>query len=186
MESENIVEEINLDVKKEIEEATKKFNLRDLIVMFSVIGSSLGTIMALNTTNVIKEFSKNIINPLIDLTIGQILPFNSFKFTIKNVTISFGSFLYELANLLVVLLILYLVLKYVFDALIADAIEDKQTSTKIFQKQNDKIITVLHNINKKLSPAKHTQITNKLDKINNTIKTAGEQNYQYILYPHTN
>ena len=182
----DIIKEININVKKDITKVNSEFKFKNLIILFSIIGSCVGTAIALSTANIMKEITKSIISPLIDLTIGQLLPFHLLKFTVSGKIFSFEKILYELSSFGILLLIIYLVFKYFLKDIISSAIEDKHSGSIKTEKQNNAMIKVLHSIDNKLSAKSRTEIPNQLDEIHSSIKTISEQNTQYIPYSYAN
>jgi hypothetical protein len=65
-----IEKKITDSVEKELE-VESKFNLKDVILMFSIIGGTIGTTIALGSNELAKSLSENIINPFLDLTITR-------------------------------------------------------------------------------------------------------------------
>ena len=145
-----IHQSISDDVKKELDSEKKNFSFKDLILIFSIVGSTIGTIIALTTTDVIGNLSKNVIKPFINLTIGAIMPFDKLSFTINNQSFSFGPVVEELLNFTIILFVLFMIFKHFFFTLISDAIDDKKAGGKVAEKQNTEIINELVLINDKL------------------------------------
>ena len=80
----------------------------------------------MSSNELTKSLSENIINPILDLTIKKLFFHKIFRFKIGNSTICIDKFLYQILNFMIILLIIYLIIKYVFRTLIIDTIKNKK------------------------------------------------------------
>lgn len=145
--------EAKLDKDVEIDLRTNDaFDINQVLIIFSIVGVTIGTAVGNNANELLKNVTLNIINPILDIIFSGSINNGFMTLNIKNNNIYIGKFLYQLIGFLVTLAIIYLILKYLLRDLVKDSIKNKKISSTTEKKQN-------------------TEIINKLDDINNTLKS---------------
>lgn len=146
---ENTVEnKVEMDLEFEEE---SRFNLWNIIMTFGIIGVVFGTATALGLNDLVKSFSENIVNPFLESLVGRLLKKNFLRIRLRGgLCIKLDEFIFQAFSFLITLLIIYLVIKFVLNGFITDAIKNERKSEKMVQKQNTMIIKKLGDINKNL------------------------------------
>jgi large-conductance mechanosensitive channel len=149
MNIENTVEnKVEMDLEYEQE---SKFNLWNIIMTFGIIGVVFGTAIALGLNDLVKSFSVNVVNPLLESVVGRLLKKNYLKIKLRGgLCIKMDEFIFQALSFLITLLIIYLVIKFILNGFITEAIKNERKSEKMRQKQNTMIIKKLADINKNL------------------------------------
>lgn len=142
-----IESQIKDNVKKDLK-SNKNFTLQDMIIIFSILGGVIGTTVGIGSNELINSLTTNIIKPLITLLFENSIGFNFLQIKVKNVVFNIDKVLYQVFNFILVLLLIYLILRYVFYDLVMNAIMNKKYNSKIKEKQNTLIIKKLDDIHK--------------------------------------
>jgi large conductance mechanosensitive channel len=79
----------------------------DFVRTQGVVGLAVGLILGGAVTNLVGSIIKNIINPLLGLVLGQAKDLADASFHILNANISYGQFILDLINFVVIALVVY-------------------------------------------------------------------------------
>lgn len=74
----------------------------------------IGTTIGLGSNELARSLSDNILNPFLELILSNTIGLKFLQIKIKNVTFNIDKFLYQVLNFLLVLLVIYIVLRYIF------------------------------------------------------------------------
>lgn len=72
-----------------------------------VVGLAVGLILGGAVTNLVTSLVKNLVNPLLGLILGQAKNFADMQFRIGGARITYGSFILDLINFIVIAMIVY-------------------------------------------------------------------------------
>ncbi len=72
-----------------------------------VVGLAVGLILGGAVTNLVTSLVKNLVNPLLGLILGQAKNIADMQFRIASARITYGSFILDLINFIVIAMIVY-------------------------------------------------------------------------------
>lgn len=99
-------------------------NVIAILAHFGIIGAAMGYSLGLVSYRTINSLMVNIISPVIDILLGSSL--SSLKFKIFGINLMLGNFLISIIDFILVVGIILLLSKYVFNKLIIDVINHKK------------------------------------------------------------
>jgi large-conductance mechanosensitive channel len=141
---ENTVEK---NVEKDLEDIDN-FGLNDIVVIFSVVGITIGNTMGFSIDKLLSSVTDNILHPVLNALYGNKLDWLTPQ--INGERIYLNKFINQLVTFSITSLLIYLIMRYALKSIVKDTMKYQRTSSTRQNRQNIEIIKNLNDINKNI------------------------------------
>lgn len=143
----SIEKKVEKDVEKDLKDVDN-FSFNDVLIVFSIVGITIGTAVGFGLNEVLASLSENILDPIISIFMGTGAVKNILSPSFGGVTLHVDKFLTQIITFALTIGIIYLILKYAMNPIVRDTIKFQRYSWTRQNKQNIEIIKNLEDLNK--------------------------------------